>query len=85
MYRFPEPAGLKFRGKILEEFETMALKLSLNSNNLTGKFKWNTGLNLAFNRNRVTDLGDRDIIDDGSSRFMNVVKKGGTTGRVLRC
>ena len=36
--------------------------LSLTTHNLTGKLKWVTSLNLAYNVNEVTDLGGRDFI-----------------------
>jgi len=45
----------------------------LNTNNAVGAFKWNTNINLAINKNEVTDLAGQTIIDEGSSRFMNVV------------
>ncbi|WP_198315778.1 TonB-dependent receptor [Chitinophaga tropicalis] len=32
-------------------------ELTINTRNLTGNFKWNTGFNIAFNRNKVTRLG----------------------------
>lgn len=76
----PGTSGFEIQRQNIGGIRNNGVEIVLNSNNLTGKFKWNTGLNLAFNRNRVTDLGDRDIIDDGSSRFMNVVKKGEPLG-----
>jgi TonB-linked SusC/RagA family outer membrane protein len=37
--------------------ENRGIELSLNTANLTGKFKWNTKLNYTLNRNRVISLG----------------------------
>lgn len=45
----------------------------LNTNNTVGAFKWNTNFNIAYNKNEVTDLAGQEILDEGSSRFMNVV------------
>jgi hypothetical protein len=32
------------------------VELTINSNNLTGKFKWNTSLNVAYNKNKVINI-----------------------------
>lgn len=42
--------------------ENKGIDFSLTTHNLTGKFKWVTNLNLAYNRNEITDLGGRDFI-----------------------
>ena len=42
--------------------ENRGVDLSLTSHNLVGKFKWVTNLNLAYNKNEITDLGGRDFI-----------------------
>ena len=42
--------------------ENKGFDFSLTSHNFTGKFKWVTNLNLAYNQNRITDLGGRDFI-----------------------
>jgi len=52
----------------------------LNSTNLTGDFQWSTSFNIAYNKNEVTSLGDQQLIDGGSSRFMNVVQVGQPLG-----
>lgn len=39
----------------------------LNSYNLTGEFSWETTLNLSWQKNKVTDLGDIDAIYSGSA------------------
>jgi TonB-linked SusC/RagA family outer membrane protein len=76
----PGTSGFEIQRQNIGAIRNYGIELVLNSNNLSGKFRWNTSFNMAFNRNRVTDLGDQDIIDDGSSRFMNVVKKGEPLG-----
>jgi hypothetical protein len=52
----------------------------INTTNLTGEFEWSTNLNFSYNRNKVTDLGGQTVIDEGSSRFMNVVMTGQPLG-----
>jgi TonB-dependent starch-binding outer membrane protein SusC len=79
----PGTSGFEIQRQNIGGMRNSGIEVVLNSNNLTGKFKWNTSLNMAFNRNEVTNLGDRDLIDDGSSRFMNVVKVGQPLGVFL--
>ncbi|MEO1261191.1 MAG: TonB-dependent receptor [Bacteroidota bacterium] len=42
--------------------ENKGFDFSLTTHNLKGKLKWVTNLNLAYNVNEITDLGDRDFI-----------------------
>lgn len=42
--------------------ENKGFDFSLNAHNLTGAFKWVTSINLAYNQNRITDLGGRNFI-----------------------
>ena len=42
--------------------ENKGFDFSLTTRNITGKFKWSTNLNLAYNRNEITDLGGRAFI-----------------------
>lgn len=42
--------------------ENKGFDFSLTSHNTTGKIKWITSINLAYNRNRITDLGGRAFI-----------------------
>ena len=56
----------------------------MNSNNLVGKFKWNTSFNIAYNKNEVTKLAaGQDVIDPGSSSLMNVAQIGEPLGAFL--
>ena len=52
----------------------------LNTTNISGDFNWETSLNFSYNRNKVTNLGGQQVIDEGSSRFMNVVMVGQPLG-----
>jgi len=45
----------------------------LNTNNLDGAFQWTTGINLAYNKNKITDL-DGQIIEGGLSAMSRAVE-----------
>jgi len=76
----PGTSGFRTQTQNLGELENRGVELVLNANILTGEFKWNTSFNIAFNQNEILNLGETDIIDDGSSRVMNVVKVGQPIG-----
>ncbi len=61
---------------ILENLGTMdnkGIEVSLNSNNLVGKFKWSTSLNVAYNKNKVVDIKGQ-IIESGFSVVQRAVE-----------
>ena len=76
----PSSSGYSTQYQNIGSVENQGFEFVLNTNNLTGQFTWNTSLNFSINRNEVTDLGEQDIIDDGSARYMNVVKVGEPIG-----
>jgi TonB-dependent starch-binding outer membrane protein SusC len=51
------------------DMENKGFELVLNTINLDGEFKWNTSFNIAFNKNKVTNL-DGQIISAGIWRVM---------------
>jgi TonB-dependent starch-binding outer membrane protein SusC len=77
----PSTSGFRTQWKNIGELENKGFEFTLNSNNLTGDFKWTTSLNLAFNQNKVVSLADgQTVIDDGGTRTANVVKVGEPIG-----
>ena len=59
----PAFSGYQSRLQNLGEIENKGVELQINSRNLVNAFKWSTGLNLTFNRNKVLSLpGGVDII-----------------------
>jgi TonB-dependent starch-binding outer membrane protein SusC len=76
----PGTSGYEIQIQNVGSVENRGFEFVLNTNNMTGKFNWNTSLNFSVNKNKVTDLGGQEIIDQGSSRFMNVVKLGQPLG-----
>lgn len=51
--------------------ENKGVELSIDSDNLTGAFRWTTGFNISFNRNKVLSLGGEQYKDvgDGDSHL----------------
>src|SRR5690606_36781355 len=53
------------------------LELELNTKNLTGAFRWNTSANIAFNNNKVLQLGNNNkSIPTGFSYLTNILPVG---------
>lgn len=65
----------------LGSVQNRGVEVVINTNNVVrSNFSWSTSFNIAFNRNRVLDIGDQEIIDEGGGRFMNVVQVGQPIG-----
>ena len=62
----PSYSGYSSQLQNLGKVENKGLEFSLNSFNTTGAFKWNTGFNISFNRNKVLELPDGNDILYGS-------------------
>ncbi|MEO0472347.1 MAG: SusC/RagA family TonB-linked outer membrane protein, partial [Bacteroidota bacterium] len=77
----PGTSGFRTQTQNIGEIRNNGFEFVLNTNNLTGDFSWNTSINFAINQNEVISLSDgQDLIDPGSSRFMNVVQVGQPIG-----
>jgi TonB-linked SusC/RagA family outer membrane protein len=76
----PETSGYSNQLRNIGSVQNKGFEFVINTNNFTGKFTWSTNFNMSFNNNKVTNLGDQTIIDDGSARYMNVVKVGEPIG-----
>jgi TonB-dependent starch-binding outer membrane protein SusC len=76
----PATSGYSTQIQNIGSVQNKGFEFIINTNNLTGKFTWNTSLNFSLNKNEVTNLGGQDIIDAGSARYMNVVKVGQPIG-----
>lgn len=53
----PSLTGFTSAYKNIGRMQNKGWEFSLNTHNLTGRFKWDTGLNLSLNRNKVLALG----------------------------
>ncbi len=77
----PSTSGFSSQFQNIGELQNKGIEFTLNSNNLVGKFSWTTSINLAANQNKVVSLANgQTIIDDGSSRYANVIKVGSPIG-----
>lgn len=76
----PETSGYGSQMQNIGSVSNKGIEFVLNTVNHTGKFTWNTNFNISYNKNEVTSLGGQTIIDDGGSRYMNVVMVGQPIG-----
>lgn len=74
----PTTTGFGSIVKNVGKLENSGFEFVLNTQNLTGAFKWSTNLNLAFNKGEVTDIQGQ-IIEGGVSS-MNRVEEGYNVG-----
>jgi hypothetical protein len=72
----PGSSGFRTQLRNVGKMENKGVEFVFNSSNLTGAFKWNTSLNIAYNKNIVTDLGGTTI--NGS--FLNRAQEGQPLG-----
>jgi hypothetical protein len=76
----PATSGYTVQTQNVGAVTNKGVEFVINTTNLTGEFEWTTSLNFSYNKNKVTDLGGQMVIDEGSSRFMNVVMVGKPLG-----
>ncbi len=56
--------------------QNRGLEFGLNTENFTGKFKWNSNFNISFNRNKILVLIDNQDILQGSFGYSNIAREG---------
>jgi TonB-dependent starch-binding outer membrane protein SusC len=69
----PGSSGFTYITENIGQVENKGIDLNLTTNNLVGKFKWNTQMNFSVNRNKVLKLYNGQPIDDigrGGNRVM---------------
>ena len=66
----PAVSGFTTRNENIGEVENKGVELSLNTRNFVNAFKWNSNLNISFNRNKILALGGSagDFIDGRATR-----------------
>ncbi len=77
----PVPLQTGFSGRWVNlansEITNSGLEISLNSRNITGKdFSWESDLNLTTNKNEITDLGGREIINNSDTAASVINREG---------
>lgn len=70
----PATSGYSNITKNIGKLENKGVEFVLNTQNFVGDFTWNTNFNVAFNRNKVTDLAGNTIF--GDSRGMGQIREG---------
>jgi len=75
----PSSTGFNSVVRNLGSLENSGIEFVLNTQNLVGDLKWNTSLNVAFNRNRVTNISGQ-IIEGGIDRLPNRAMEGQPLG-----
>ncbi|NJB87522.1 TonB-linked SusC/RagA family outer membrane protein [Lewinella marina] len=77
----PGTSGFRSQFRNLGELRNRGVELLLNAVVSDAAFGWNTSFNFSYNQNEILSLAPgQDIIDDGGSRYMNVVKVGESLG-----
>ncbi len=77
----PVPLQTGFSGRWVNlansEITNSGLEISLNSRNITsGDFSWETDLNMTTNKNEITDLGGREIINNSDTAASVINREG---------
>ena len=84
IYNVPVPGNTGYTNKTVNigAMQNRGLEIVLNSNNVVSRnFKWTTGINLAFNRNKITRLdGDQTLIAGNDGRYLNSLIVGESIG-----
>jgi TonB-linked SusC/RagA family outer membrane protein len=76
----PATSGYSNQFQNIGSVQNKGIEFVINTNNLTGKFTWNTNFNISYNKNEVTNLGAQKMIDSDNARYMNIVKVGEPIG-----
>ena len=73
----PSVTGYNTMWKNVGSVENKGLELELSTKNFVGEFRWNTSANIAFNNNKVLQLGsDNAPIYTGFSNTTNIIQVG---------
>ncbi len=75
----PSTTGFNSVVRNLGSLQNSGIEFVLNTQNLVGDLKWTTSLNVAFNRNRVTNISGQ-IIEGGIARLPNRAMEGQPLG-----
>ncbi|MBB4079119.1 TonB-linked SusC/RagA family outer membrane protein [Lewinella aquimaris] len=77
----PGTTGFRTQFRNVGELRNRGVEVLLNAVIFDQAFSWSSSANFALNENEILSLAEgQDIIDDGGSRYMNVVKVGESIG-----
>ena len=84
IYRVPVPSNSGFTSQLknIGSMENKGVEFALNTQNIVSKsFRWTTGFNIAFNKNKILRLdGDQTIIPGNDGRYLNSLLVGESIG-----
>ncbi len=72
----PGSSGFRTQLRNVGKLQNKGVEFVFNSKNITGAFNWSTSLNIAYNKNVVTDLGGTTI----TGSFLNRAQEGQPLG-----
>ena len=72
----PGSSGFRTQLRNVGKLQNTGVEFVFNSRNLTGAFNWSTSLNIAYNKNKITDLGGTTI----TGSFLNRAQEGQPLG-----
>ena len=76
----PSDIGFATAYSNIGNIETKGLELELKSDNLTGRLKWTTTLNIAYSASEVKDLGENSSIPCGWENSTQIIEAGKSIG-----
>jgi len=64
LFDYPLPRSTGYNSSVINigSVENKGLEFSIASKNLVNQFKWNTDFNISFNKNKVLNLGGKDLL-----------------------
>ena len=72
----PNTTGFSGRPGNAGSLENKGIEFTLNTNNLVGKFKWNTSFNISSNKIKIVKLVNGEDIKAGSFGTSNIAREG---------
>lgn len=77
----PATTGILLQTQNIGKMKNNGVEIVVNGDILVREFKWTASINFAANKNEVVELAPgQDIIDNGGSDVLNVVKVGEPLG-----
>ena len=78
LIQLPRTSGYSTAFRNAGAIQNKGFEFEISSRNLTGKFIWNTSLNMTFNQNKVTELPEGDLL--GGIGNFNLARAGHPLG-----
>ena len=72
----PATTGFGSRPGNVGDLQNTGVDVLLNTENIKGKFRWNTSFNISFNKNKILKLVNGQDIFQGSFGYSNIAREG---------